>query len=226
MCRKSRPSRTRTFRIQGALSWAVSNTDRGMTGGPATRRLFEGRAVSNVCLPFCAALSRVWADTRTVWNRGNGVLFAIVAAHLGIRHRQAATWSFATGFSRRPEYWRTTAWRCTASTTDRADVKPQSKSTLAEDCRPPQAGAEAGADRRRAHRHPGRHRAQLGSVAAARAQAVVAALASDFGIDRARLDARGVSFLASMPPNTSEWATVRDAQPGAARGRRAPGPPS
>ena len=37
-----------------------------------------------------------------------------------------------------------------------------------------------------------------------RAQAVVAALTSEFAIDRTRLDARGVGFLAPVAPNTSE----------------------
>jgi OOP family OmpA-OmpF porin len=37
-----------------------------------------------------------------------------------------------------------------------------------------------------------------------RAQAVVAALASDFGVARNRLEARGVGFLSPVAPNTSE----------------------
>src|SRR5262249_41954394 len=40
--------------LAGALSWAVSNTDRGMTDAPADGRLFESRALSNVYLPFSA----------------------------------------------------------------------------------------------------------------------------------------------------------------------------
>jgi outer membrane protein OmpA-like peptidoglycan-associated protein len=37
-----------------------------------------------------------------------------------------------------------------------------------------------------------------------RAQAVVAALVSNFGVERTRLEARGVGFLAPVAPNTSE----------------------
>jgi outer membrane protein OmpA-like peptidoglycan-associated protein len=37
-----------------------------------------------------------------------------------------------------------------------------------------------------------------------RAQAVVAALTSQFGVNRSRLDARGVGFLSPVAPNTSE----------------------
>jgi outer membrane protein OmpA-like peptidoglycan-associated protein len=37
-----------------------------------------------------------------------------------------------------------------------------------------------------------------------RAQAVLAALVSDFGVARNRLDARGVGFLSPVAPNTTE----------------------
>jgi OOP family OmpA-OmpF porin len=43
-----------------------------------------------------------------------------------------------------------------------------------------------------------------------RSQAVVAALVSEFGIDRTRLDARGVGFLSPVAPNSTEDGRARN----------------
>jgi outer membrane protein OmpA-like peptidoglycan-associated protein len=87
--------------------------------------------------------------------------------------------------------------------TDKTDVKPESRPTLGE------IAALMKQDTQIALIVVG-HTDSQGTIeynldlSRRRAEAVVAALATDFGIARNRLDARGVGFLAPVAPNTTE----------------------
>jgi OmpA-OmpF porin, OOP family len=93
--------------------------------------------------------------------------------------------------------------------TDRADVKPESRAALSE------IATLLKQDARLALIVVG-HTDNIGTLdhnlelSLNRAQAVVAALTSGFAIDRTRLEARGVGFLAPVAPNTNEDGRARN----------------
>ena len=87
--------------------------------------------------------------------------------------------------------------------TDRADVKPESRPTLSEIATLLKQNAKLALIVVGHTDNNGTLDYNL-DLSLRRAQAVVAALTSEFAIDRTRLEARGVGFLAPVVPNTSE----------------------
>jgi OmpA-OmpF porin, OOP family len=87
--------------------------------------------------------------------------------------------------------------------TDRADVKPESRPTLSEIATLLKQNAKLSLIVVGHTDNNGTLEHNL-DLSLRRAQAVVAALTSEFAIDRTRLDARGVGFLAPVAPNTNE----------------------
>ena len=87
--------------------------------------------------------------------------------------------------------------------TDRADVKPESRPTLSEIATLLKQNAKLALIVVGHTDNNGTLDYNL-DLSLRRAQAVVAALTSEFAIDRTRLEARGVGFLAPVAPNASE----------------------
>ncbi len=87
--------------------------------------------------------------------------------------------------------------------TDKADVKPESRPTLAEIATLLKQNAKLSLIVVGHTDNNGTLEHNM-DLSLKRSQAVVAALASEFGIERARLDARGVAFLAPVEPNDTE----------------------
>jgi OmpA-OmpF porin, OOP family len=87
--------------------------------------------------------------------------------------------------------------------TDRAEVKPESRQTLKEIATLLKQNGKLGLIVVGHTDNNGTHEHNL-ELSRRRAEAVVTALTSDFGVARSRLEAHGVGFLAPVAPNTSE----------------------
>ena len=94
--------------------------------------------------------------------------------------------------------------------TDKADVKPASRSTLSEIATLLKQNAKLSLIVVGHTDNNGTLEHNM-DLSLRRSQAVVAALVSEFGIDRARLDARGVGFLSPVAPNSTEDGRARNA---------------
>jgi outer membrane protein OmpA-like peptidoglycan-associated protein len=93
--------------------------------------------------------------------------------------------------------------------TDRAEVKPESRPTLSEIATLLNQNAKLELIVVGHTDNKGTLDYNL-DLSLRRAQSVVAALTSDFGVSRNRLEARGVGFLAPVAPNTSEESRAKN----------------